>query len=416
MTSFRAVEEQLAIIAGQAEQIVPEEELAGKLAASRRDGRPLRVKYGIDPTNPHIHIGHLVPCRLLRTFQDLGHTAVLIVGDYTARIGDPTGRNAERPSLSEDEVRANAALYADQLFTVIRRDAAEIHFQSSWFASFGTDDLLRLLAGFSVAGMLSHETFRRRLESGNRLSLHELTYPALQAYDSVVVRADVEVGGSDQLFNCLCGRDLQRARGESPQVVVTVPLLKGTDGAKMSKSLDNHIPLSLPPEDVVGRIMSISDALLPDYIRYATDWSSEERKAYAARLSGEPREVKLAVARRVAAGLHGEEAAAAAVQHFERVFSRRQPPADMPELVLDGAAARIVDILVLSGLAATNSEARRLVAQGGVRIDGLVVTDFEHQPIPSPDSPAVLQVGRRRFLRLIGRRELPSHAPRSYNS
>ena len=279
----REVQRQIDGITSRSEEIVPRDELAALLREAIGAGKPLRVKYGIDPTNPHVHIGHLVPCRLLRAMQDFGHTAVLIVGDYTARIGDPTGRNAERPPLSNEEVRTNAERYAEQLFTVVDESRAELHFQSSWFEGLALDEVLRLLASFSVAQMMAHETFRSRLDSGTRLSLHELLYPVLQAYDSLMVRAHVELGGTDQRFNCLCGRDLQRSAGERPQVVVTVPLLAGPDGRKMSKSTGNHIPLSLPPPQVVGRVMSIPDALLPDYVRLASAGIANGGKASCAR-------------------------------------------------------------------------------------------------------------------------------------
>jgi tyrosyl-tRNA synthetase len=381
MNVEKEVQRQVDVVASRAAEIVPADELTGMLRTAIEEERPLRVKYGIDPTNPHVHIGHLVPCRVLRALQDLGHTAVLIVGDYTARIGDPTGRNTERPPLSEEEIRANTDRYAEQLFTVIDESSAELHYQSSWFSSVGLDDVLRLLASFSVAQMMAHETFRSRVDSGNRLSLHELLYPVLQAYDSLMIEADVEIGGTDQRFNCLCGRDLQRAAGKRPQVVVTVPLLMGSDGRKMSKSMDNHIPL-------------------------ATDWSLEERHAAVEALrsgSRHPRDAKLAVAEAIAAGLHGTAEAHRAVAEFERVFSRREVPAEMEELELPAGRMGIVDLLVEAGLAGSKSEARRLVAQGGVRVDGEPVGDHAVTIGLEAGSPRVLRVGKRRFLRVVPR-------------
>ena len=237
--NHETVDTVLEAVLAETYSVVQEHELKEKLANSRRSGKPLRIKFGIDPTNPHIHIGHLVPCRKLRLFQDLGHTAVIIIGDYTAQIGDPTGRNKERTGLTAEEVQRNMALYTEQLFTVVDGDRAEVRYQSEWMQDVDLSETMKLNSRFSVAHLLSHDTFRTRLDAGRRLSLHELMYPVLQAYDSVMVDADMELGGSDQLFNCLCGRDLQRGLGEDPQVVITTPLLAGTDGDKMSKSLNN---------------------------------------------------------------------------------------------------------------------------------------------------------------------------------
>ena len=403
MTVEQEVRRQLDVVASHAAEIVPEDELATMLRASVEEGRALRVKYGIDPTNRHVHIGHLVPCRALRALQELGHTAVLIVGDYTARIGDPTGRNAERPPLSDEEIRENTDRYAGQLFTVIDENRAELHYQSSWFTGMRLDEVLRLLASFSVAQMMAHETFRARLDHGNRLSLHELIYPVLQAYDSLMVEADVEIGGTDQRFNCLCGRELQRSAGKRPQVVVTVPLLMGPDGRKMSKSMGNHIPLAMPAVEVVGKVMSVPDKLLPDYIRLAAGWSLEER---AAALEGlrhgdrHPRDVKLAVAESVAAGLHGTASARRAVDEFERVFSRREAPEAMPEIEVAHRHVGIVDLVLLAALAGSRSEVRRLIEQGGVRIDGEPVADHAAVVELPAGQSRVLRVGRRRFVRM----------------
>ena len=403
MDISQEVRRQITAIESMAAEVVPRAELEQKLASSLREGRPLRVKYGIDPTNPRIHIGHLVPCRLLRLMQDLGHTAVLIVGDYTARIGDPTGRDAERPALSSSQVEQNARQYAEQLFTVVDRERAELHYQSSWFGSRALDSTLRLMASFSVAQMMSHETFRSRVDAGARLSLHELMYPVLQAYDSTEISADVEIGGTDQRFNCLCGRDLQRQRGETPQVVVTVPLLRGPDGTKMSKSRDNHISLGTPAPDVVGRIMSIPDELIEEYARLATTWPLQhKRSAIAALASGEthPRAAKLAVARNVAAFLCGPSEADAAVEEFDRVFSRKGHPESIPEHTLTQRAPLVVQVLVEAEMARSTSEARRLIQQGGVRMDGRRVVDIDERIELGSSASAVLRAGKRRFVRL----------------
>ena len=396
----REVERQVRLIAGRVAEIVPEEELRAKIRHSLLVSTPLRVKYGIDPTNPDIHIGHLVPCRVLRLFQDLGHTAVLIIGDYTARIGDPSGRNAERPGLSEQQVTENMRLYAEQLFSVVDPDRAEVCYQSEWFADITLDETLRMLARFSIAQMLAHDTFRRRLDDGGRLSLHELVYPAMQAHDSVQVGADVEIGGTDQKFNCLCGRDMQRSLGQSPQVVVTVPLLKGPDGQKMSKSLDNHVPVSASAREIIGRVMSVPDELLEQYITLATDWTDSRRAEAVASLSGgaNPRDVKLSVARAIAGGLVGESEAKAAADEFVSVFSRGAPPTDLRWFEVRAGTIGIIDLLTRSGLASSRSEARRLVEQGGVRVDDCQVRGLDQEVRGDRGKERILRVGRRRFL------------------
>lgn len=403
MSVENAVEQQLQELRNQADEIVPEHELRRKLTDSLVEGRPLRVKYGIDPTNPHIHIGHLVPCRVLRTFQDFGHTAVLIVGDYTARIGDPTGRNEERPGLSGEDVQRNMERYIEQLSIVVDTGAAEIHYQSEWFDAASLADTMRLLASASVAQMLAHETFRRRVDAGTRLSLHELAYPLLQAQDSVEVRADVEIGGTDQRFNCLCGRDLQRDQGHNPQVVITVPLLPGTDGAKMSKSLGNHIATELSPEEIVGRIMSLADDAMPTYVRLATSWPPHMKSEFLSQLADgslHPRDAKLSIAADIASQLHDNDAAHAAVEAFTRVFSERRVPEDVPVLSVASSPVRIDDLMLASGFVASRSAARRLVAQKAVKVDDTPIDDPAER-IDIPADGVILRVGKRKFARVI---------------
>jgi len=396
------VEQQLQTIASQAGEIIPQAELRAKLCGSIESDRPLRVKYGIDPTNPSIHIGHLVPCRLLRTFQELGHQAVLIVGDYTAQIGDPSGRNKERPGLSEAEVKENMRRYIDQLSVVVDVATAEVHYQSEWLGNASLADTLRLFAGFSVAQMLAHETFRLRLDAGARLSLHELAYPVLQAEDSVQIKADVEIGRTDQRFNCLCGRDLQRMRDQEPQVVITVPLLPGTNGAKMSKSQDNHISVELPATEIVGRVMSVADEWIPLYAQLASGWQPAERARFAEQLDSgatHPRDAKLALARTIATELHGARAAEEAVAEFERVFVRRAAPNEIPIVDVDGTRRAVVEVVLEVGFVASKSEARRLITQGGVRVDGERVEHVEAD-IDLTTHDTLLQVGKRRFVRI----------------
>ncbi len=399
------VERQFQRIAGRADEIIPEAELKEKLKRSLESGRPLRVKYGIDPTIPHIHIGHLVPCRLIRGFQDLGHTAVLVIGDYTARIGDPTGRNAARPALSQDEVAENMHTYSDQLFRVVDPSAAEVVYQSSWFGDLPLSKTMRLLSQFSVAQIMAHETFRTRMDAGFRLSLHEIMYPVLQAYDSVMIDADVEIGGTDQRFNCLCGRDLQRDTGREPQVVVTVPLLIGSDGQKMSKSLNNHISVESTADQIVGRVMSIPDSLIEQYARLATDWTDARREAFVQELRAgclHPMQAKLQVARSIAAQLRGEEASREAVAEFERVFSRRERPSAVERVELASGEYGLIALLSDLGLTTSRSEARRLVEQGGVRINEEAVADVRATIYVKRDERTLIRAGKRAFVEVIG--------------
>ena len=390
---------QARILADGCVEVIPEDGLAARIESALRGGSGLRVKLGIDPTTPHVHIGHAVPYRLIRRFQDLGHTAVLIIGDYTARIGDPTDRNRERPALSEAEVNENARAYTDQILKIVREDRLEIRRQSEWFSGFTLGDFIRTSACFSLAHMLTHETFRSRLDSGNRLSLHELLYPVLQAYDSVAVEADVELGATDQTFNCLCGRDLMRSVGMEPQMVMTVPLLRGLDGRKMSKSLGNHVSLLDSPEDMYGKIMSIPDSFMPEYWRLAAGMPAHDAEPS----SLHPMEAKRRLSRTICAAYHGGEAAAKAAEDFDRVFSKRGIPGEIAEYRIADGGEEICGVLVSSGNAVSLSEARRLVLQGGVRLDGEVIRDPAFTVGPSAHgNDRVIKIGKRRFLKVAG--------------
>jgi tyrosyl-tRNA synthetase len=381
-------------------EVVVRDDLRQKLLGPR----PLRVKLGVDPTRPDIHLGHYVCFRKLREFQALGHHVVVIIGDWTARIGDPSGRSVQRSMLAADEVRANAQTYLDQFFTVVDINRAEIVWQSTWFDTFTLEDVIRLTSKYTVARMLDREDFARRYQEGSPISITELLYPLLQAYDSVAIQADVEIGGTDQTFNLLVGRDIMREMGQEPQNILTVPLLVGTDGVqKMSKSLDNYIGVTEPPSEMFGKLMSIPDWVIGDYLRLLTDMPEEEieaRLSAAGRGDLNPRDVKEGLAVQVVSDLHGPEAAERAREEFERVFRRRELPEQMPEFEVPGEA-RIIQILVIGGLASSNNEARRLIAQGGVRLDGRRIDDPD--TVVCLDRPAVIQVGRRRFARLVPR-------------
>ncbi|CAB4243313.1 Tyrosine--tRNA ligase [Methylacidimicrobium sp. AP8] len=382
-----AVEEALALLLSGTEQVHSPQELRARLAASR----PLRVKFGVDPTSPDLHLGHAVPLFKLRQFQDLGHLAVLVIGDFTAQIGDPTGRKAVRPELSAEEVRRHAATYREQAFRILDPDRVEIVWNADWFEKMTSRDLLLLERRVTATRILQRRDFQQRWEKGEPIGLHELLYPLLQGWDSVMVHADVEIGGSDQLFNMLIGRDLQEQMNQPPQVVLTLPLLEGLDGEnKMSKSLGNAIGVAEPPEEIFGKTMRISDALMARWypILLGRPLSPDVH----------PMEAKKALAEWLVARFHGTEAAQSARKGFERVFSQREVPEEVPEFALPGHQMPIVEILLLIGAAPSRSEAKRLLAQGAVLIDGQRVTD-PRANVNLSGHP-LLRCGRRFFARL----------------
>jgi len=365
------VARQVSLIAKNAETLLPQEELVAKLEQALREGRPLRVKLGIDPSAPHLTLGHAVVLRKLRTFQDLGHTAVLVVGDFTRRIGDPSGRSKTREPMSPEEIERNMASYKEQAFLILDPERTEVRYNSEWLGKLTFEDVIVLSAKYTVARMLEREDFARRFREGVPITIMEFLYPLAQAYDSVAIQADVELGGSDQRFNLLIGRDIQREYGQAPQVILTMPLLIGTDGRyAMSQSRGNYIGISEPPEEQFGKVMSLPDELMPQYFTLLTDIPWEE----AAKLH--PKEAKKRLAYAIVRSFHGEEEAERARAHFERVFEARELPEEMPEMRLppellseDGTVG-IVDLVFATGLVGSRSEARRLVEQGGVRLDG----------------------------------------------
>jgi tyrosyl-tRNA synthetase len=395
------VEADLAAFRRGAVDLIEASELAERLARARAERRPLRVKFGMDPSSPDLHLGHAIPLLLLRSLQDLGHQVVLIVGDATARLGDPSGRNKLRPQLSRAEVEANLATYTEQAARVIDMERAEVRRNSEWFDRMGFDDVLRLMGRMTLARMIERDTFARRIERGEPVGLHELLYPLMQGWDSVMVRCDVEIGGTDQLFNLLVGRELQRAEGQPGQVCLTLPLINGLDGRKMSKSYGNAIGLTESAAEMFGKVMSIPDEALADWLRLLTPLSDEER---ARLLEGHPREAKARLAEEIAARFHGREAARAAREGFDRQFRDRELPESIPELYYPGEwPARGVPLAVLLrevALASSSSDARRLVEQGGVRVDGEVVRD-PMLPLVPARAGHLLQIGRRRVARVF---------------
>jgi tyrosyl-tRNA synthetase len=379
----------IAELTRNAVDVLPTGELEKKLAL----GRPLRVKFGIDVTSPDIHVGRGIPLQRLRAFQDEGHVAVLIIGDYTTRIGDPSGRSSERPILSDEEIDANARLYLEQAKVILSDDEEllEVRYNGEWLSKLSYADVVRLGRIVTVARMLERDDFEKRYRAGEPISISELLYPLMQAYDSVAIEADVELGGTDQLYNLLAGREVMEAYGLSPQVVLTTPLLLSWDGEKMSSSVGNNIPLTAPPEEMFGRTMRIPDSQLEEWWTLVAEQPVPE---------GDPMQSKLGLARFIVARSHGEEAAQEAAEHFRRVVQDRKPPEEMPEHSLPAGDPVHLPALLADAFPLSTSEARRLIAQGAVKLDG--------DPVSELDLPrarlegAVLQAGKRRFVRLNG--------------
>lgn len=364
-------------------EIVDQTHLRSRLGRGER----LRVKLGLDPTRPDLHLGHTVVLRTLRRFQQAGHTAVIIIGDTTAQIGDPSGQNATRPQQTREEVDRAAETYLDQLWKLLDEHATEVRRQSEWFGQMGLGDLVRLMSHYTVARILAREDFARRIAENRPVALHELLYPLLQAYDSVAVRADLELGGTDQTFNLLAGRDIQEAFGQPPQDILTVPLLEGLDGKqKMSKSLDNYIGISEPAPDMYRKAMSVPDELIGRYFQLATDLSPDAvaREEQALAAGENPRDVKGRLAAAIVKRFHGTAAADAAAGEFRRVVQERGLPAQVPEAVVSAGERPLVELLHEIGLASSKSEARRLIAQRGISVDGAVVTSVEQRVTPRP--------------------------------
>jgi tyrosyl-tRNA synthetase len=394
-------EQELKTISKSVEEIIPLDELKAKLAKSARSGKPLRIKYGIDPTGYDIHIGHLVPIRKMRDFQDLGHTGVIIIGDFTAQIGDPTGRDDSRPPLTHEQIKLNSEKYMEQLFSILNPEQTEIRYQSEWFGGMGMADLLKLLGKFTLAQFMAHDTFRNRYEQGLSLGMHELMYPLLQGYDSVAIASDVELGATEQKFNILCGRDMQRYYGMEQQIAVLSPILLGTDGVnKMGKSLNNYIAVFDTPADKYGKVMSIPDSLIMNYYTYATTYDSDQLAAVKQELESgvNPMILKKALAHEIVKLYHGAEEADLAQAGFEKLFSKKEIPDQMPLYELGDEELSVVQVLVNSGLCTSNGEAKRLIKGGGVSIDGEKVMTFDS--VIDLSGEAVLRAGKRKFLRL----------------
>jgi tyrosyl-tRNA synthetase len=411
MRNFAPLNEQMDEIRRDTLEIIPEEALEKKLERSIRTGTPLRVKQGFDPTRPDLHIGHAVSIRKLRTFQELGHDVIFVVGDYTARVGDPSGRSETRPRLTPEEISANAETYAQQVGTILDVAQVRVEYNSGWLAPLDLAQILELTGTYTVARMLERDDFAKRYAEQRPISVMEFMYPLMQAYDSVALSADVELGGSDQKFNLLVARTVQERYGQEPQVCVVMPLLRGTDGdAKMSKSYDNYIGISEPASQMFGKTMSIPDTLLEEWTRMALPMTPAQREAALHAAAADPYQAKRALGRRIAALYHGEEAAARAEADFDRIFREHVAPEDIPEIVLsrsderlrvaERGAAWVPGLLVASGLAASNAEAGRLADQGAVSIDDVRV-DGRQATVPATAGTAILiQKGKRHFVRI----------------
>ena len=401
MSIFPPLNEQMDIIRSGVEEIIPEAELVKKIEKSISNNEPLKIKCGCDPSRPDLHLGHAVLLRKMRQFQDLGHQAILLIGDFTAMIGDPTGRNKTRPQLTIDDTKLNAKSYIDQASIVLDKSTLDIVYNSDWLGKMDFSDVIKLASKYTVARMLERDDFTKRYGAGVPISLHEFLYPLAQGYDSVHLKADVELGGTDQKFNLLVGRDLQKESGQIPQVVITTMLLEGTDGIeKMSKSYDNYIGLTDAPSDMYGRTLSIPDTLISKYFEYATTISVESLDDIKKDLSAgksNPRDLKRQLAREIVQIYHDKDAAQKAESDFDALFIKKDIPDDIPEYALSSTET-LVSIMVGNELVSSNGDAKRMIKQGAVKLDNEKISDMFFEV--SPDSEKVLKVGKRKFLRI----------------
>jgi tyrosyl-tRNA synthetase len=377
-------------------------ELRARLLLVRKEGRPLRVYCGYDPTSSDLHLGHTVTMRKLRQFQELGHTAIFVIGDYTARVGDPSDKNSLRPQLVEEKIRENARTYAEQAFHILDREKTEIRYNSEWLSKLSFAELIRLASNFTVQQFITRENFHLRWERGDTIYLHEMFYSIMQGYDAFCLKADVQVGGSDQLFNVItAGRKIMESFGALPNIGILLGILPGTDGVmRMSKSAGNHIPLLATPEDMYGKVMSVPDSAMMVYYRLLTRFPPEQIAAVEKDLQSgalHPRDAKMKLAREIVGIYHDPEQAASAEEQFRRVFQREELPEDIPQLTLAGTP-HLADLLVEHGLAKSRNDAKRLIEQGGVRLGGVTMQD-PNALVSAKDEP-VLQVGKRKFVRL----------------
>ncbi|OAN61145.1 tyrosine--tRNA ligase [Balneola sp. EhC07] len=397
--SFPSVEEQLAIIKRGAVEIVPEQELIEKLKKSKKENKPLRVKLGVDPTRPDLHLGHSVILRKMRQFQDLGHEVILIIGGFTAMIGDPTGQNKTRPPLTIEEVNENAQTYIDQAKKILDEDKLTLTNNNDWLGPMDFMDVVRLSSKLTVARMIERDDFSKRFENNEAISLHEFLYPLAQGQDSVYLKSDIELGGTDQKFNLLVGRQLQKDDGQDQQVCLMMPLLVGTDGsAKMSKSYDNYIGIDEAPNDMYGKTLSVPDELIYTYFELVTDIATEDLPAIKEKAEKDPRNAKHDLAYTVVRMYHGEESAKAAKDHFEQTVINKQVPDDAPEFEYNsGEELRLLDVISDTGFSPSNGETKRMMKQGGISLDDEKIKDINHTITLESGQEVALKVGKRNF-------------------
>jgi tyrosyl-tRNA synthetase len=398
------IDEQLSYLKKGAVDVIREDDLRAKLEKSKKTGNSLLIKYGADPTAPDIHLGHTVVIRKLKAFQELGHIAIFLIGDFTGMIGDPSGKSATRPMLTREEILANAETYKKQIFKLLDPEKTEIRFNSEWMEKFGAADFIKLTAKTTVKQILERDDFDKRMREEKPIALHELLYPLVQGYDSVALEADVELGGTDQKFNLLMGRNLQRVYEQEPQVIITTPLLKGLDGVqKMSKSLNNYIGIDEAPSEMFGKVMSISDDLMWEYYELLTDLNLEEIESLQFQTKSgtlNPRDVKVALAKLIIKDFHSREAADEAEEEFNRRFVKKEIPDEIDEKTIAGASRNLAALLTETALAASKGEAKRLIEQGGVKINGEKASDAKAEIDLKEE--ILLQVGKRKFLRVKG--------------
>lgn len=404
---FKPVEEQMKLLKKGAVEIILEEDLVKKLERSRKENKPLTVKAGFDPTAPDIHLGHTVLLRKMKHFQELGHNVVFLIGDFTGLIGDPSGRSATRPAMSREEINKNAETYKQQVFKILDPYKTIIDFNSRWLGALSSFEIIRLTSKYTVARILERDDFTKRFKAGLPISVHELLYPLMQAYDSVALQADVELGGTDQKFNLLVGREIQREYGQEPQVILTMPLLEGLDGVeKMSKSLGNYVGINEPPQEIFGKLMSISDELMYRYYELLTDISTDQIEAWKKQAKEgkvNPRDLKAQLARMIVTDFWGEEEARKASEEFDRIFKNKEIPEDIEEKILEVSKetpqVELVETMFSLGLVPSRGEAKRLIRQGGVYLDGQRVENIDCK-LEATKSEQILKIGKRKFYRL----------------
>jgi tyrosyl-tRNA synthetase len=402
---FDPVEVQIAYLRKGTAEIIREEDLRAKLESSAKTGKPLRVKLGVDPTAPDLHLGHTVVLRKLKHFQDLGHTAIFLVGDFTAMVGDPTGQSETRPPLTREQVDANAKTYLEQVYKILNRQNTEVRYNSEWLGKLTGHDMIHLCAHYRLARMLEREDFRSRLAANLPIAIHELLYPLLQAYDSVALEADVELGATEQKFNLLVGRDIQREYGQPSQVALTMPILVGLDGQrKMSKSLGNYVGITEAPSEMFGKLMSISDEMMWPYLNLVTDHTPEEIATLSANVKAgttHPMNAKMSLAEEIVAGFHGAAAGEQAAAEFQRIFRDREAPGDAPVFKVPPATYKLLALLTKAGLVNSRTEAERLIRGRAVEVDGHIVEAMNQTHILRAGENLLLRAGKKKFLRIV---------------